>query len=583
VSDKQDYDRLTAELKFRLPAVEVRAPAIFPGGSRAGGLASIAEASGFAAGGLAGAVINFFGMLWPGPRRLRVRVWIEPRTSNDENPTVCRVSVHLDDPQTGMSIATKTLAAKDIDEAAAMVAGYVARYIFAGDRTAPPWCTGAADGRDLAALLLARQERDYPESEELVCRARHRQIRFLEGVTRSPQCAGATRYELAQLYDLTGRHVEALLMHAINRDQFPHFYRGRYRLAMSLEMIANACTSVAISTAKDVDKFNKALKILWMCGVLENKPPTLEHPCSVNDGLPPEFRSPLLKAAWKELLAIRWYLSLPSIAWHSFWRHDERAILRPYWRQSYRQAFLDGVGAALLLVAVRRAEVDSDCGKHWLRGARTILRVAAAITGDDAALAEALRVRRLPQFLRLDRLTPVLRIRKARRAKGQPRPVTKTLRTRHWLRPYSTRSWQAGYNLACAYAAVMQTLLAEYAAKREWDERKLQNLTRLMVNSLEFTVCNPACEMERPGDWIGNDPDFSFLHPDENSGKTLTEKEQTAFTDFTAFLRTQRLRDYPFVPPAQAALEEQLACPMSGSRRPLAGPAEAEDPVAHLV
>ena len=67
----------TAELKFRLPAVQVRAPAILPGGSRAGGLASIAEASGFAAGGLAGAVINFFGMLWPGPRRLRVRVWVD--------------------------------------------------------------------------------------------------------------------------------------------------------------------------------------------------------------------------------------------------------------------------------------------------------------------------------------------------------------------------------------------------------------------------------------------------------------------------------------------------------------------------
>ena len=60
------------------------------------------------------------------------------------------------------------------------------------------------------------------------------------------------------------------------------------------------------------------------------------------DSLPPEFRAPLLKAAWKELRAIRRYLSLPSIAWHSFWRHNERGILRPYWRQSYRQAVHDG-------------------------------------------------------------------------------------------------------------------------------------------------------------------------------------------------------------------------------------------------
>ena len=32
--------------------------------------------------GLAGAIINFFGMLWPGPRRLRVQVWVE-RTPGD--------------------------------------------------------------------------------------------------------------------------------------------------------------------------------------------------------------------------------------------------------------------------------------------------------------------------------------------------------------------------------------------------------------------------------------------------------------------------------------------------------------------
>ena len=64
------------------------------------------------------------------------------------------------------------------------------------------------------------------------------------------QCAGVTRYELAQLYDLTGEHVEALLIHAINREQYPDFYRGRYRLAMSLEMIASLTSSVTISEAE---------------------------------------------------------------------------------------------------------------------------------------------------------------------------------------------------------------------------------------------------------------------------------------------------------------------------------------------
>ena len=34
-------------------------------------------------------------------------------------------------------------------------------------------------------------------------------------------------------------HTEALWLHALNRQQYPRFFRGRYRLGMSLEMIAN--------------------------------------------------------------------------------------------------------------------------------------------------------------------------------------------------------------------------------------------------------------------------------------------------------------------------------------------------------
>ena len=48
-------------------------------------------------------------------------------------------------------------------------------------------------------------------------------------------CAGIPRYELAQLYDIEDRHPEALRLHTINRKQYPRFYRGRYRLGMSLK------------------------------------------------------------------------------------------------------------------------------------------------------------------------------------------------------------------------------------------------------------------------------------------------------------------------------------------------------------
>lgn len=78
LTDGQRHDLLAAAVRFRLAAMEVRAPAILPGGTRSGGLATIAEASGVSGAGLAGAIIRFFGMLWPTPRQVQLRVWVEP-------------------------------------------------------------------------------------------------------------------------------------------------------------------------------------------------------------------------------------------------------------------------------------------------------------------------------------------------------------------------------------------------------------------------------------------------------------------------------------------------------------------------
>src|ERR1700728_763989 len=82
LTDGQRHDLLAAEVSFRLAAMEVRAPAILPGGSRSAGLASIAEASGVGVAGLAGAIIRFFGLLWPNPRQVQLRVWVEPPQQN---------------------------------------------------------------------------------------------------------------------------------------------------------------------------------------------------------------------------------------------------------------------------------------------------------------------------------------------------------------------------------------------------------------------------------------------------------------------------------------------------------------------
>jgi hypothetical protein len=121
-------------VKFRLAAMELRAPAILPGGSRTAALASVAQSSGISVGGLAGALIQFFGMLWPTPRQLQLRLWIEPTAGKPAAAPGPRVTAVLEyrGSDGGM---TKTLAADNVGEAASMVAGYVGRQIFAEDPT----------------------------------------------------------------------------------------------------------------------------------------------------------------------------------------------------------------------------------------------------------------------------------------------------------------------------------------------------------------------------------------------------------------------------------------------------------------
>jgi hypothetical protein len=495
---RQLHALLVAELKFRLPAVEVRSPAILPGGSRPSELASIAEATGVNGAGLAGAIIRFFGMVWPNPPQIQVRAWVERPQGQVSIDNGTRVTVGLADPGSGASIATKTLAAESLDAAAAAVAGYVARHIFARDRTVPPWSASATDGADLAALLRARQVRAYPECRTRIRGAWHRQIEILEGVARGNLCAGVVRYELAQLYDLTGRHVEALLLHAANREQYPRFYRGHYRLAMSLEMLASPDY---VFDKIDMTTLEEALRILGLCDVADAVAGRIRDGRQVC--LPAWLRSRLLAAAQQELHAIQRYLTWRHIIWASFRHRNERAVLSPYRHPRHRQAFHDGVCVAQLLVAVRQALIPGaqDVGK--LRHASTIARITAAIAGDSRDFAKE-----LPGF-------------PARTAKQQPIPTR--LRTRRWPRQYSTPSWPAAYNLACAYAA----LAAHTDAKPQPDP-----LIKKVVGSLKFAICNPECEMERPSEWIGNDPDFSQLSGGQNDC-------------FMAFLDDQWKRDYP--------------------------------------
>jgi hypothetical protein len=545
---QREHDYLVSELRFRLPAVEVRSPAVLPGGSTPNGLASIAENSGVQGSGLAGAIIRVVGMLWPNPRRYQVRVWLKPA---DQPPAVSsagtngqgdpartgsssgdgkkrvgdspRVTVDLKDAQTGGSIATTTLAARDLDDAAARVAAYVARQIFRADPTTPPWSVGSFDGSDLAALISAKQQRYLIDCPEDARRSRCCQIRELDNAVRNSPGAGVARYELALLLDLQGCHVEALWLHALNRRQYPRFFRGRYRLGMSLEMIANPSFQLK---EKDWDTFRESLRILGQCGVVDDA----EESCRVLPApLPRKLRRELLTASMRELRACGRQLALPSVIWATFRHRDERAVRKPYWRLRERQRFHDGVRVAELLVAFRQRLNEHECGHAGedsrqagkvRPSRRRTMRIISAFSDNITAIEMLLTENAEETHLRW----PPWRYHAMQGLAKKWHPHANAGRTR-WL-PWQRRtpSWGAAYNAACLYAAL---------AGSGWywqNEKNLKDPMVSAVNSLKRVVNDRHCEMERPSDWISTDPDLKFLY---------------SSPEFREFVRDQRQKDYP--------------------------------------
>jgi hypothetical protein len=360
------------------------------------------------------------------------------------------------------------------------------------------------------------------------------QVEILERAVGNSQCAGVVKYELAQLYSVRGQastdHLAALRLHAANRERYPRFYRGRYRLGMSLEMMANPHFRFTDpeTTKRELDQI---LRVLARCGL------TAKRLCADSDirpavgGTPgelelsPELRLELLSAAESELRGVRRQLTLWHVLWAAFAHRDERAIWEPYFTGlRLRQSFHDGACVAQLLVAVRHRQNETSSGtgqdagslpppepRHpWLA-----IRIASAIAGPDDRLGSVVRHRRgqWPVPLTTD-------------TRG-PRDPRDRVRRLPWPWPARTVSWQAAYNTACLYAALAaESLAADDDARRACEDRVLVSLRRV--------VDNTNSELGRPYDLISVDPDFSTLRA-----------APAKFPRFTEFVKEQRRMDYP--------------------------------------
>jgi hypothetical protein len=388
------------------------------------------------------------------------------------------------------------------------------------DRTTPNWCYGAIDGSDLGAWLLARQERVAAESPGDVQKSREDQIKRMWQAADNGRAAGVVRYELASLLDLYAEDVDvlelhalrlnSLRLHALNRAQYPRFYRGRYRLAMSLQMVSNPAHP-AFSADDTKTTLDDTLKILCQAGVTKRRLADTDVGEPDRDGRCPlsvSLRKELLTIAAGELRDIRRQLALWRVVRDTLLHRDERAIWLPHWRPRHRQALLDGVCVAELLVAVRLKFIEREIGEAELCPDARLkyLKPGTDITSDIAGDAGLIR------WLLTDPLGD-----DTRPVAGDPGPEVAARPDRvRWLPSQCrTASWQAAYNTACLYATFAE-LAPETAAR--------------VVVALERAINNPDSEMERAYDWVSRDPDF-----------TAVEK----VPQFKDFRESQKRRDYP--------------------------------------
>ena len=179
-------------------------------------------------------------------------------------------------------------------------------------------------------------------------------------------------------------------------------------------------------------------------------------------------------------------------------------------------------GQLLLAVTERLNEQEMTASGHTTRARRRLagtverrrqrkgLLVARAIAGDPGPIAAVLR-RPPAEWARAGTT--------AGPAEGEPMtgwfPVTRD-RVRWQAR---TASWQAAYNVACVYAVLVRQGLAG-------EEQ--------VVASLRRVVSNRDSGLERPHDWISNDPEFAPLL-----------RRGAPYPKVRAFLTAQERRDYP--------------------------------------
>lgn len=142
---------------------------------------------------------------------------------------------------------------------------------------------------------------------------------------------------------------------------YPRLFRGRYRLATTLEMIATQGHQLSGPEQETRQKLGQIVDILFRCGLTGGERYHVElEQTEAGLAVSPALCLKLLDVAAAELRSVRKQLRLGPVVRDALFRRDERPVWLPHWEQRHRETFHDGVAVAELLVALRRKLVERD-------------------------------------------------------------------------------------------------------------------------------------------------------------------------------------------------------------------------------
>jgi hypothetical protein len=491
--DTHGYQReLTEKLQFTLPAVDVRRPAVLPGSRTMDSIASVAVQSGVNDSGLAGALLQAVQAVQAQPRTYEVRVFAEPCEGGQQHggDKQRRIAIEVQEVQTGQSFPAEVVCGAG--DAAEKVAGVVARQVFRQDHATPAWAVGSLDGRDLSSYLIAQKMRPRDGTFEAWKECRRKRCRELEQAVASTTCSGLVGYELACLYDLEGRYLDSLLLQLRNRVYYPRFWRGRYRLAASMNMLAADPDGGAGRPARGRNAPHVLEDItneMYLAHLIHDRHRSPIAALQSDDTR--EIRNAqrvLARLAGQEFDACLKQRRIRRLLWSAFWHRDDRSASlaalhdKPHWRYPRRRLwpirFNQDIAEYRRRLLNYRIEVEK--GKERPDPDPEERDIKHSLTKAQAKAWDCIGLDKKP-------------------AKKPIEP------------------WSAIYNAACLHA------LPQPAGGL------VDNAGGKAVDLLRLAVDHPDCALDRPSEWIGSDPDLRFLHKRD---------------DFKLFVRELRGKDF---------------------------------------